>query len=78
MNVGPASSGRSVLYLLATSLGHQVDAARCLVKAAAGVDFWDYAGNCDVLFKAAKRGCGQLVNDLLGGGADPNILLSGR
>eukprot|EP00752_Nemacystus_decipiens_P002752 g2570.t1 len=70
VNVVSAASGRSALFV-AASLGHE-DAARRLVLAGADVNFRDPGDGCDVLVKAAEHGCGELVNDLLIGGVDPN------
>lgn len=69
LNVVSASSGRSALYL-AASLGHE-EAACCLARAGADVNFHDPVDRYDVLAKAADKGLGELVGLLLVGGADP-------
>lgn len=69
LNVVSASSGRSAIYL-ATSLGHE-NAACCLARAGADVNFHGPVDDWDVLAKAAYLELGELVGLLLVGGANP-------
>eukprot|EP00752_Nemacystus_decipiens_P014375 g12786.t1 len=70
VNVVSLSPKRSALYV-ATICGHE-EVARRLIQAGADVRFEDPVDQCSILHEAACDGRGQLVNDLLIAGADPN------
>ncbi|CAM9379774.1 unnamed protein product, partial [Ectocarpus fasciculatus] len=71
VNVVTVSSRRSALYT-ATCCGHEA-AAKRLILAGADVDFWDPVEKCSVLSQAIRGSHTQLVNDLLIGGARPDM-----